>query len=65
MGCSYIFFTHRMEHSFNYIDEVLPGKSDLKIRVRINRMWTQPDRNNQHEIGTVEMILVDEKVTTC
>ncbi|KAL2933250.1 Eukaryotic translation initiation factor 3 subunit I [Bienertia sinuspersici] len=36
-------------------------KESWKIKVRIVRLWYQPDYNNLNITGSIEMVLVDEK----
>jgi hypothetical protein len=42
--------------------DILPGKENVQIRVRIVRLWKVPFFVNPSESISLEMVLVDEKV---
>jgi hypothetical protein len=44
------------------ISEIVGGKIDFNLKVRVINMWTTPDRANPTDQGSIQMILVDEKV---
>ncbi|WJX90499.1 Pyruvate dehydrogenase complex component E2 1 [Trifolium repens] len=43
------------------VDEILPGKEDAVIRVRVVRMWKAPGFLNPSETNSLEMVLIDAK----
>ncbi|KAL2941604.1 Beta-galactosidase 9 [Bienertia sinuspersici] len=47
--------------SLAMISDITPLKESWKIKVRIIRLWYQPDYNNPNITGSIEMVLVDEK----
>jgi hypothetical protein len=48
---------------FNDIADKLPGREDVCIDVRILRLWKVPAFLNPTETSSIEMVLVDKKVT--
>ncbi|MCI25177.1 replication factor A protein [Trifolium medium] len=48
--------------NFDAVADVLPGKENLRIKVRVLRLWKVPAFLNPCESSSIEMILVDEKV---
>lgn len=52
-----------MDTKLNLLDEIVAGKINWRLKVRVINVWTMPNRNFQHEINTLEMILIDSKVT--
>jgi len=44
------------------ISEIVTGRIDFNLKVRVMNMWTTPDRSRPTEQGNIHMILVDEKV---
>jgi hypothetical protein len=49
----------------NCIDvaEILPGKEDASIKVRIVRMWKAPAFLKPDETNSLEMVLIDSNVS--
>lgn len=47
------------------IDDIVAGKIDWKIRVRIVNLWKIPDFNKPKEASSIELLLLDEKVWSC
>jgi hypothetical protein len=45
------------------VAEILPGKEDANIKVRIVRMWKAPAFLNPSETNSLEMVLIDAKVS--
>jgi hypothetical protein len=45
------------------VSEILPGKENASIKVRIVRMWKAPAFLKQTKTNSLEMVLVDSKVT--
>ena len=45
------------------LSDIRAGKIDWKIRVRVIHMWKNVDRNNRQFTKSIEMILLDEKVS--
>jgi len=51
-----------MANIFTPISAVKGGKKDLKLLVRVARIWLIRDKENPDDIIFMNMILVDEKV---
>lgn len=51
-----------MASRVNFISEIVPGKINWKLEVRIIRLWTLPEKKNPLNTNSLEMILLDEKV---
>jgi hypothetical protein len=49
--------------NFNDIADILPGREDVCIDVRVLRLWKVPAFLNPTETSSIEMVLVDKKVT--
>jgi hypothetical protein len=49
--------------NFDYLAEVVPGRESWRIKVRVLRMWKVPSFLNPSESNSIEMVLVDEKVS--
>jgi hypothetical protein len=47
---------------FDDIADILPGKEDVRINVRVLRLWKVPAFLNPSESTSIEMVLVDQKV---
>jgi len=47
------------------IDDIVAGKIDWKIRVRIVNLWKIPDFNRPKESSSIELLLLDENVWSC
>ncbi|WJX57994.1 hypothetical protein P8452_43496 [Trifolium repens] len=43
------------------VSEILPGKENESIKVRIVRMWKAPAFLNPSETNSLEMVLIDSK----
>lgn len=52
-----------MAGRLTFVNEILPGRIDWKIVVRIIRLWQITDFKYRNTINSVEMILVDENVS--
>lgn len=50
-----------MAQNVTYIDDIVAGTVDYKLKVRIIHMWDVANRNTG-EITSIEMLLLDEKV---
>lgn len=50
-----------MAWGFISIDDIVTGRIDFKIHMRIIRLWRQPNFKNRLQIN-IELILIDEKV---
>jgi hypothetical protein len=46
------------------VAEILPGKESASIRVRVVRMWKAPGFINPSETNSLEMVLIDAKVSS-
>jgi hypothetical protein len=47
---------------FDVVADIHPGKENMRINVRVLRLWKVPTFLNPSENGSIEMVLVDEKV---
>jgi hypothetical protein len=47
---------------FDAIADIHPDKEDIRINVRVLRLWKVPTFLNPSENGSIEMVLVDDKV---
>jgi hypothetical protein len=45
------------------VSEILPGKENASIKVRIVRMWKAPAFLKPTETNSLEMVLIDSKVS--
>jgi hypothetical protein len=46
------------------LSSIVAGRFDFQVRVCIIHLWTVPaDRNRPTEIGSIQMLLLDEKVS--
>jgi hypothetical protein len=45
------------------VSEILPGKENASIKVRIVRTWKSPAFLNPSETNSLEMVLIDSKVS--
>jgi hypothetical protein len=46
------------------VSDILPGKENASIKVRIVRMWKAPAFLNPSETNSLEMVLIDSKVSS-
>jgi hypothetical protein len=46
------------------VAEILPRKEDANIKVRVVRMWKVPAFLNPSETNSLEMVLIDAKVSS-
>jgi hypothetical protein len=44
------------------VAEILPGKENARIKVRVIRMWKVPAFINPSESSSLQLVLIDEKV---
>lgn len=44
------------------LNDLTPGKENWKIRVRLLRVWDAPDYYKPEKPGSLEVVLIDEKV---
>jgi hypothetical protein len=44
------------------VSEIVAGKINIKLHVRVIHMWTVPDYSKPREDGCLHMLLLDEKV---
>jgi hypothetical protein len=47
---------------FDAIADIHPGKENIRINVRVLRLWKVPTFLNPSENGSMEMVLVDDQV---
>jgi hypothetical protein len=45
------------------VAEILPGKENVRIKVRVIRLWKVPAFLNPCESSSLELVLIDEKVS--
>lgn len=53
-----------MAARFNMINEICPPLMSWSIKVMICRMWYRPDSTRDPSIKALELIVVDEQVTS-
>jgi hypothetical protein len=53
----------KVELEVDDLADILPGKENVRIRVQIVRLWKVPSFVNPSESISLEMVLVDEKVS--
>jgi hypothetical protein len=51
-----------MASKYSQIDDVCPGRIDWKIKARVLNLWTIPNFRSRIGDGSIEMILLDDKV---
>ncbi|GAU39160.1 hypothetical protein TSUD_147820 [Trifolium subterraneum] len=51
----------KVDEMFNDVADILPGREDVQIKVRVLRLWKVSAFLNPIETSSIEMILVDEK----
>jgi hypothetical protein len=51
-----------LDGKFDDIADLSPGKENGSINVRVLRLWKVPAFLNPSQTGTMEMVLVDQKV---
>lgn len=51
-----------MARRLSSLDEIVPGRVDWKVKVRIIHLWRVPSYSNPDVTYSIEMILLDEKV---
>jgi hypothetical protein len=47
---------------FDAVGDIHPGGENMRINVRVLRLWKVPTFLNPSEIGSIEMVLLDDKV---
>jgi hypothetical protein len=50
------------EMNFDDIADILPGKENVCINVRVLRLWKVPAYLNPYESSSIEIVLVDQKL---
>ena len=53
----------RQNQRYNLLDEVDSEKDDWDIRVRVTRMWEVLNIKTNNELMSVDLVLLDEKVS--
>jgi hypothetical protein len=53
----------KVDAKFDDVADILPGKENFHIKVRVLRLWKVPAFLNPCESSSLEMVLVDEKVS--
>jgi hypothetical protein len=48
---------------FDDVAEIVPNQGSTRIKVRVLRLWKIPSFLNPSEISSIEMVLIDEKVS--
>ncbi|KAK2449710.1 eukaryotic translation initiation factor 4E-1 [Trifolium repens] len=49
--------------NFDDVAEIVPNQGSTRIKVRVLRLWKIPSFLNPSEISSIEMVLIDEKVS--
>jgi hypothetical protein len=52
-----------MENSFDSLSAVMPEREGWCFKVRVLRMWEVPSFLNPEQPNSIEMVLIDEKVS--
>jgi hypothetical protein len=52
----------KVDSKFSDVADIAPGKDNLRIKVRVIRMWKVLAFLNPSDYSSLEMVLVDEKV---
>lgn len=52
----------KVDAKFDDVADILPGKENVHIKVRVLRLWKFPAFLNPCKSSSLEMVLVDEKV---
>lgn len=53
----------RQSQRYNLLDEIDTEKDDWNIRVRVTRMWKVLNIKTNNELMSVDLVLLDEKVS--
>lgn len=48
---------------FILVNNINVNQSEVLLKLRVIRVWRQPDRKNPNESYSIEMILIDENVS--
>lgn len=51
-----------MAARIHLISDIVAGKVNWRLEVRVIRLWTLPEYNNPLAVNSIEMILLDENV---
>lgn len=57
--------SNKMAEVYNFIEDIAPMKESMTIKIRVIRLWKPPSFNNPNVDGSIEMVLLDEKVRNC
>jgi hypothetical protein len=52
----------KVDSKFSDVVDIAPGKDNLRVKVRVIRMWKVPAFLNPSNYSSLEMVLVDKKV---
>ena len=53
----------RKSQRYNLLDEINTEKDDWNIKVRVTRMWEVLNLKTNNELMSVDLVLLDEKVS--
>ena len=53
----------RQNQRYNLLDEIDTEKDDWTIKVRVTRMWEVLNIKTNNELMSVDLVLLDEKVS--
>ena len=53
----------RQNQRYNLLDEIDSEKDDWDIRVRVTRMWEVLNIKTNNQLMSVDLVLLDEKVS--
>jgi hypothetical protein len=53
----------KVDSKYEGVAEILPGKENVRIKVRVIRLWKVPAFLNPCESSSLELVLIDEKVS--
>jgi hypothetical protein len=52
-----------VDSKFDCVADIVPGNENVRIKVRVIKMWKVAGFLNSSEVNLLEMVLVDEKVS--
>lgn len=47
---------------FHFVDQIVAGKTNWKLKVRVTNLWTVQNKKDGQDEKQIEMLLLDEKV---
>jgi hypothetical protein len=53
----------KVDSKFDDVTDILPDKENVRIKVKVIRLWKVPAFLNPCESSSLELVLIDEKVS--